>query len=78
MNVSRAWPGGVEVGVCSDCGGDSVAVQLSADRFDDAGQHEAGAVCVLLLVHADQDRGGGVVHVADRCAVQAQPGWRPA
>jgi hypothetical protein len=66
--------GGVEVGVCADCGGDPVAVQLSADRFDDVGQDQAGAVGVLLLVHADQDGGGGVVHVADGRAVEAQPG----
>ncbi|HEX5346828.1 MAG TPA: hypothetical protein VFW64_06950 [Pseudonocardiaceae bacterium] len=45
--------GGVEVGVCTDCGGDSVAVQLSADRFDDVGKYQAGAVGVLLLVNAD-------------------------
>jgi len=64
---------GVVIGVVAHGSADAVAVKLSADRDDHAGDHEADVPFAQLADDLGERQGRGVVHVPDGRTVQDHP-----
>jgi hypothetical protein len=69
----KGFAGGVEIGVGPGVTADAVAVELLADRAEQAGDGDEDMLAMQLLDDLAEDRGGCEVDVADGCGVKNQP-----